>query len=272
MSEFNRRDLLAIGIPPEQISVVPAPTPTTRLVRLPAKLAERPLGPIEFLFVGRFVRAKGVLELLEGADQLVSQGLPPFRLSMMFNRSFSDAKLLVALDDWIRQGPPRPWLQLIPNANDEELIAGYTAADCFVIPSHHEGFCMPVIEALSAGCHVIASDAGNLPFILNGLGRLVPVRDVDGIAGALRGVLLEIYGARQAGTMPMLDTDRGRLPVDEWSEAVDLHLGNFSQKVFANGFAAALRASLADAAREIPPWLRPGRFEALAGITEEVPP
>ena len=266
VSEFNRRDLLDIGFPAERMSVVPCPTPATRLVRLSDKLAKRKAGPIEFLFVGRFVRAKGVVELLEAADRLACESLPPFRLTLVFNRSFSDPKLLAWLDERMRRGPERRWLRLVPSATDAELTAQYAAADCFVIPSHHEGFCIPVIEALSAGCQVVAADAGNLPFILDGLGKLVPVGDAAGIAEAMRAVLRELHEARQSGRMPMLGTDRGALPVDAWAQAVDLHLRGFSREVFEIGFAAALRASLAAAGREIPDWLLPGNFEARAGI------
>jgi glycosyltransferase involved in cell wall biosynthesis len=266
VSEFNRRDLLQIEFPPERISVVPAPTPAEHLARLPTKLDRRKPGPVEFLFVGRFVRAKGVVELLDAADQIAAESGPEFRLSMIFNRSFSDQQLLAWLDERLQHGPDRPWLRLLPDATDAQLMAQYAAADCFVIPSHHEGFCTPVVEALSAGCHVIAADAGNLPFILDGLGKLFPVRDVDGLAGAMRGVLRELHDARAAGRMPVLDTDRGRVPVEAWAKAVDAHLRGFSQEVFEAGFAHALRASLTAAGREIPDWMLPGNFEALAGI------
>ncbi len=266
VSEFNRRDLLDIGIPAERMSVIPCPTPASRLVRLPAKLADRRAGPVKFLFVGRFVRAKGVVELLEAADRLASESLPPFRLTLVFNRSFSDPKLLAWLDEWMRRGPARQWLRLVPSATDAELTEEYRTADCFVIPSHHEGFCIPVIEALWAGCQVIAADAGNLPFILDGLGKLVPVRDAGAIADAMRGVLRELHGAWEAGRVPVLDADRGAMPVDIWAKAVDRHLQGFSREVFETGFAAALRASLTAAGREIPDWLLPGNFEALAGI------
>ena len=123
-----------------------------------------------------------------------------------------------------------------------------------------------MVEALWAGCHVIAADAGNLPFILDGLGKLVPVRDAGGIADAMRGVLRELHGARQVGRPPVLDTDRGAMPLDTWAKAVDLHLRGFSLEVFETGFAAALLTSLATAGREVPDWLLPGNFEALAGI------
>ncbi len=261
VSEFNRQDLLEIGLPEERMSVVPCPTPGTRLRRSPAKLAERGAGEVvELLFVGRFVRAKGVVELLAAADRLAAEGGPPFRLTMVFNRSFSDPTLMAALD----RRPPAPWLRLLPSATDAALAAAYAAADCLVIPSHHEGFCIPVIEALSAGCQVIAADAANLPFILDGLGVMVPPGDADALGAAMRAVVRSLHTARIRGEMPLLQTGRGPMPVAMWAMAVERHLRSFSREAFETGFARAMRAALAASGRRIPDWLFPGYFERLA--------
>lgn len=45
---------------------------------------------------------------------------------------------------------------------DEELVALYKNAACFVMPSFEEGFGIPVLEAFSCGCPVISSNAGSL--------------------------------------------------------------------------------------------------------------
>ena len=61
----------------------------------------------------------------------------------------------------------------------------YRGADVFVMPSHHEGYCVPVIEAMSSGCYVIGSDAGNVPNIMGGLGTVFPAGDADELARAI---------------------------------------------------------------------------------------
>lgn len=43
--------------------------------------------------------------------------------------------------------------------SDEELVALYSAAECFVFPSLYEGFGIPPLEAMALGCPVVCSDA-----------------------------------------------------------------------------------------------------------------
>ncbi len=47
--------------------------------------------------------------------------------------------------------------------NDEELVALYKAADCFVMPSFEEGFGIPLLEAMACSCSIVSSSAGALP-------------------------------------------------------------------------------------------------------------
>jgi glycosyltransferase involved in cell wall biosynthesis len=54
-----------------------------------------------------------------------------------------------------------------------------------VLPSHYEGFGLPVLEALAAGTAVLASDIPVHREVAGGHARLVPPTDVDGWAQAL---------------------------------------------------------------------------------------
>ncbi|WP_440967189.1 glycosyltransferase [Massilia sp. GER05] len=52
-------------------------------------------------------------------------------------------------------------------------------ADVFVPPARHAGFCVPIVEALAAGCKVIAYDNSNTPAVTGGLASLVSLVNVD---------------------------------------------------------------------------------------------
>lgn len=46
--------------------------------------------------------------------------------------------------------------------SDEQLVALYKGAACFVMPSFEEGFGIPILEAMACNCPVVSSNAGSL--------------------------------------------------------------------------------------------------------------
>jgi len=66
------------------------------------------------------------------------------------------------------------------------LPAFYSGADAFVFPSFHEGFGLPVLEALACGCPVITSDRASLPEVAGEAAIYVDPDDADSIANGIR--------------------------------------------------------------------------------------
>jgi glycosyltransferase involved in cell wall biosynthesis len=75
--------------------------------------------------------------------------------------------------------------------DDDELWALYAGAAVFAFPSRHEGFGLPVLEAMAQGTPVVCSDIPALREVAGGLARLVAPGDVSGWAEALGEVLAE---------------------------------------------------------------------------------
>ena len=80
---------------------------------------------------------------------------------------------------------------LVGTVPEEDMPSWYRAADVLAYPSVKEGFGLAVLEAMCAGVPVVTSD---LPvfreYLTDGQDALlVPVEDVDGLAGALRAAL-----------------------------------------------------------------------------------
>jgi glycosyltransferase involved in cell wall biosynthesis len=73
--------------------------------------------------------------------------------------------------------------------SDEELIALYQMATCLVFPSLYEGFGLPVLEAMAAGCPVITSTTSALPEVAGNAALLVDPLNAQEIATAMRQVL-----------------------------------------------------------------------------------
>ncbi len=78
------------------------------------------------------------------------------------------------------------WLGHVP---DRDLPALYAGARAFVLPSLHEGFGLPVLEAMACGIPVVAARAGALPETCGGAARLADPRDPRALAAGVEEVL-----------------------------------------------------------------------------------
>jgi glycosyltransferase involved in cell wall biosynthesis len=95
-------------------------------------------------------------------------------------------RLVVAgADGWGPGAPADPDVRFLGRMADDALPALYAGASCLAIPSLHEGFGLPALEAMAAGCPVVAADAGALPEVCGGAAVLVDPLDVAAIARGL---------------------------------------------------------------------------------------
>jgi glycosyltransferase involved in cell wall biosynthesis len=248
-SEFNRDDLVAYGLAAERLSVLHLPAPDAVSPR-PA----RPAHPrVELLFVGRFVRAKGVVDLLRAVELLRDRGVNGFRVTLAGNQSLSDPAVVSAVRRAVAD--PAGTVRFVGEPDDRRLAELMAASDVVVIPSYHEGYCVPVVEAYTLGCQVTTYDAGNLPNVVGDLGLLVPTGDVGGLAAALE----QQIGALRTGGHSV-PTVAGPQPREVWETALATHLRAYS----ADAYEAGLRTVLADQARLVD-GLSPAVVDALAG-------
>jgi glycosyltransferase involved in cell wall biosynthesis len=61
--------------------------------------------------------------------------------------------------------------------SDQELLAYYRRADVFVTASEHEGFCVPLLEAMHLDLPVVARSFAAVPETMGGAGLLLPPDD-----------------------------------------------------------------------------------------------
>ncbi len=75
------------------------------------------------------------------------------------------------------------------NVTDAELSALYASASVFLFPSLYEGFGMPVLEAMQAGCPVVCSDVASLPEVVGDAAWIAPAENIEGLADHCRCLL-----------------------------------------------------------------------------------
>ncbi|MGK2963435.1 MAG: glycosyltransferase family 4 protein [Gemmatimonadaceae bacterium] len=76
-------------------------------------------------------------------------------------------------------------VQLEGRVSDERLLSLYANAACLALPSLHEGFGLPAVEAMAAGTPVVAGARGALPEVVGEAGVLVDPEDVNAIASGI---------------------------------------------------------------------------------------
>jgi glycosyltransferase involved in cell wall biosynthesis len=201
-SEFTRGELVATGlIPAERTSVVPYAVAfeESRAADLapPPEAAGR--SPV-LLYVGRMAGNKRIDTLIRMAA-LVRPRYPRMRLLLVgddttlpYQPIVAAARALIAeldlTDHVIFTGPK----------NHAELPRYYETCDLYVTSSLHEGFCIPVVEAMAHGKPVVATNTTALPWTVGDAGLIFEPEDVEGMAAQVLAVLDSKYaGTRDEG-------------------------------------------------------------------------
>lgn len=109
---------------------------------------------------------------------------------------------------------------------DVDLQALYKSCSLFVFPSLHEGFGLPVLEAIHAGAPVIASNTSSLPEILDFNDALFDPSDPDSIAAKIELSLLNEKFRTQ-----LLKNSSERSQIFSWEKTAKSALGRIEKAV-----------------------------------------
>ena len=263
VSELNVEMARSVGVPEERISVLHLP-PAVVPLEPPPPLRARS-GPVRLLYLGRFVHAKGIDDMLALVERLTAEGGDRFEVTLAGDPRFSDPRQLEAAAAAAAAAPGRVEVVFAPD--DAQTATLFARADALVIPSRHEGYCVPVVEAYGFGRMVIAYDAGNLPTIMGGLGLVAPTGDVGALEAAVRRFADALQAPSECGE-PVVPTERGEMAASGWREALGIHLRDYSAANFERRF-LALFAGLASAS---PPGLSPGLERAITARLDALGP
>jgi glycosyltransferase involved in cell wall biosynthesis len=208
-SEHTRRDVIELlGAPPSRVTTIhlaagAAFRPPTDAEADRRRLATRyGLRFPYVLYVGTTNPRKNLARLLPAFAAARRRARLPHSLVLVGDPGFAHASVLAQIDELGLAGA----VVLPGYTDDADMPAIYGAADLLAFPSLYEGFGLPVLEAMSAGCPVLTSNVSSLPEIAGDAALLVDPTSVEEIdAGieraltdaALRAGLVE-RGLRQA--------------------------------------------------------------------------
>lgn len=121
--------------------------------------------------------------LLHAAERLWREGLD-FEVRLVGGRGWSDQVLAPVIDRLLDAGLPLSDVGRVP---EDQLWREFRDADLVAFLSLHEGYGLPVAEALACGTPVLTSDFGSQAEIARGGGCVtVDPRDDDAVTDALR--------------------------------------------------------------------------------------
>jgi alpha-1,3-rhamnosyl/mannosyltransferase len=190
LTEYTKGDMRTrLGVNPDRVTVVPPGfdqpaddvTAVDRArVRQTYRIADRSF----FLFPAITYPHKNHLMLLRAFARLVETH-PDVALVLTGGEAHMEddvrtmARTLGIADRVVRTGR-------IPAADIDVL---YREATALTFPSLYEGFGLPVLEAMSRGCPVIAANATALPEVVTDAGLILPASDPEEWSAAMASVL-----------------------------------------------------------------------------------
>jgi glycosyltransferase involved in cell wall biosynthesis len=186
-SRFSERALRSAGC--RRTAVAPALADYGRVTNTPDRrvaaelAARRSDGGADIVFVGRMVPSKAQHELVKALWTYRRLYDPQARLhllggtsSYVYSKSVYDFADDLGLSEAVR---------LWGEVSDGALAAHFEAADVFLSLSGHEGFGVPLVEAMTAGLPIVARNAGAVGETVGDAGLLLEASDPAYVAAAL---------------------------------------------------------------------------------------
>lgn len=183
-----------LRVVPNGVDAPPADPPAAAAVRRRLGLGERPF----VLWVGSLEPRKGVGTLVAAAARLAAAGVVGASAAAVVLAGYEGWMQAGLVDDADRRALGAALVEA-GRVGEGDLWALYDAATVVAVPSRHEGFGYPVLEAMARGTAVVASDIPALREVAGGAARLVPAGDVAAWAAALGELLADPAAAAQAG-------------------------------------------------------------------------
>jgi glycosyltransferase involved in cell wall biosynthesis len=184
-SQQTRDDLVRfVSCNPERVNVVPlAPAEQFRVSKPPHTRDAN--DPVRILSIGHTGPSKNVETILKVVDLVKTElgaNVRLVRVGTPFTAAQRNLANQLKIADSIEyRGEPE----------FSELPAIYASCDLLLMPSHYEGFGLPVVEAMASGVPVVSSNAGSLPEVVGDAGFMADPQDVSSFAKAIGRIITD---------------------------------------------------------------------------------
>jgi glycosyltransferase involved in cell wall biosynthesis len=186
VSRFDEQELLQAGcpattvIPVANVSVPPVDPDPQLLDRLRSRSPGR---GHRWLSVGRLAPNKAHHQTIASLFVARASSDPGAQLTLV--GSPSEPAYASALEKYAASLGLADSVEFVAGITDAELAAYYRSADVLVMLSDHEGFGVPLVEAMGHGLPIVAFDAGAVREVLGGAGVLLEQKHPSRVATAV---------------------------------------------------------------------------------------
>ncbi|RMD47845.1 MAG: glycosyltransferase family 1 protein [Candidatus Thermofonsia bacterium] len=196
-SHASKTDIVRhLAIPEEQVSAIylavgPQYTPKEDLLLDMAVQKKYDLPDFYVLYLGGYELHKNVTTLLL-AYSYVGQALgEEYPLVLAGKKPTAVSAIYPDYDRYIQKLGIGDYVRWIGYVDEADKPAIYRNAMTFAFPSRHEGFGLPVLEAMACGVPVVTTTGGSLPEVVGNAGFAIDPDDARQMAGSIIATLIQ---------------------------------------------------------------------------------
>ncbi|HET9698450.1 MAG TPA: glycosyltransferase family 1 protein [Terriglobales bacterium] len=190
------------------------------------------------LFIGTLEKRKNVAALVDAYQAVRKQRLP-HRLVLVGDPGYG----WEAIAEAISRNPFKSDIEVRGYVEPAELDALYRSAALFVFPSLHEGFGLPILEAMARGCPVLCSRSGAIPEVGGDAVEYSSIETPEALGANIARLL-----SSETRLSELAELGKKQLSKFSWRKCGELHLQAFQLAVGAQRIAVMRRESLPEQA------------------------
>lgn len=187
-SNFSRRELIAMGY--KNVGVIPVQISLNRFddININKELDEKLKNNINILFVGRIVKNKKQIDVIKAYEKYKNLFNNTAKIYLIGD--LSNIEYVTLVNNYIKRNGLENDVILTGKVSEEDLKTYYSNASIFLCMSEHEGFGVPLLEAMKNNVPVLAYESSAIKETMDIGGITFTDKDYNLIAGLIDEIVL----------------------------------------------------------------------------------